>query len=39
HDSNTCAEVSKYKTVEINGVAMTPSEAYAESPTKKDSDK
>jgi LCP family protein required for cell wall assembly len=36
--SKTCADVSKYKTVEINGVPMTPTQAYAESPSKKDSD-
>ncbi|WP_435176182.1 MULTISPECIES: LCP family protein [Streptomycetaceae] len=36
--SNSCAQVSTYKTVEINGVAMTPGQAYAASPSKKDSD-
>ncbi|MBP0461006.1 LCP family protein [Streptomyces montanisoli] len=36
-DSTSCAKVSKYKTVEINGVPMTPSQAYAASPNKKDS--
>ncbi|MEW2545303.1 LCP family protein [Streptomyces sp. NPDC047002] len=36
-DSKACAEVSRYKTVEINGVPMTPSQAYAASPNKKDS--
>ncbi|MCF3965409.1 LCP family protein [Streptomyces fuscigenes] len=36
-DAKTCAKVSQYKTVEINGVPMTPSQAYAASPNKKDS--
>jgi hypothetical protein len=36
-DSTTCAKVSQYKTVEINGVPMTPAQAYAASPNKKDS--
>jgi LCP family protein required for cell wall assembly len=36
--SGTCAKVSPYKTVEINGIPMTPAQAYAASPTKKDSD-
>ncbi|BBA98189.1 putative transcriptional regulator [Actinacidiphila reveromycinica] len=36
--STTCAQVSTYKTVEINGVPMTPGQAYAASPGKKDSD-
>ncbi|MEW1864841.1 LCP family protein [Streptomyces sp. NPDC088194] len=36
--SSSCAEVSTYKTVEINGVPMTPGQAYAASPGKKDSD-
>jgi hypothetical protein len=32
-----CAKVSPYKTVEINGVAMTPSQAYAAASGRKDS--
>ncbi|WP_329455122.1 LCP family protein [Streptomyces sp. NBC_01497] len=36
-DSKACAKVSQYKTVEINGVPMTPSQAYGESTNKKDS--
>jgi LCP family protein required for cell wall assembly len=33
-----CAEVSPYKTVSLNGVPMTPAQAYAEATDKKDSD-
>nr|WP_308012262.1 LCP family protein [Streptomyces acidipaludis] len=36
--SGTCAKVSRYRTVEINGVPMTPSQAYAAARTKPDSD-
>ncbi|MCA1220629.1 LCP family protein [Streptomyces sp. 8L] len=36
-DSKACASVSQDKTVEINGVPMTPSQAYAASTNKKDS--
>ncbi|WP_372504289.1 LCP family protein [Streptomyces spinosisporus] len=32
-----CAQVSPYKTVEINGVPMTPAQAYAAASGKKDS--
>ncbi|MCI3270548.1 LCP family protein [Streptomyces cylindrosporus] len=35
--AKTCAKVSPYKTVEINGVAMTPAQAYAAASNKKDS--
>ncbi|MFE2428523.1 LCP family protein [Streptomyces sp. NPDC059373] len=35
--SKTCAKVSPYKTVRINGVAMTPAQAYAAAGSKKDS--
>ncbi|WP_405588212.1 LCP family protein [Streptomyces sp. NBC_01190] len=34
----TCANVSRYKTVQINGVPMTPTQAYLAAPGKKDSD-
>ncbi|MFF7333596.1 LCP family protein [Streptomyces sp. NPDC008150] len=37
-DSKSCAPVSTYKTVSVNGVAMTPTQAYAVSTGKKDSD-
>ncbi|MER5526269.1 LCP family protein [Streptomyces sp. NPDC002677] len=37
-DSKTCAKVSPYKTVSLNGVAMTPAQAYAASSGKPDSD-
>lgn len=37
-ETTGCAQVSTQKTVEINGVPMTPSEAYAASPRIKDSD-
>ncbi|TKA00616.1 LytR family transcriptional regulator [Actinacidiphila oryziradicis] len=33
----TCAPVSKYKTVQVNGVPMTPAQAYAAAGTKPDS--
>jgi LCP family protein required for cell wall assembly len=36
--SKTCAKVSKYQTVQINGVPMTPSQAYAATPGQKNSD-
>lgn len=35
--AKTCAKVSPYKTVEINGVPMTPAQAYAAATNKKDS--
>ncbi|MEU1344629.1 LCP family protein [Streptomyces sp. NPDC005827] len=38
-DSKTCAKVSQYKTVSLNGIAMTPSQAYAAATNKADSDK
>ncbi|MBW8797160.1 MAG: LCP family protein [Streptomyces sp.] len=38
-DSKTCAKVSQYKTVSLNGIAMTPSQAYAAATNKPDSDK
>ncbi|MBY8886094.1 LCP family protein [Streptomyces sp. PTM05] len=31
-NSSSCAQVSTFKTVEVNGVPMTPSQAYADSP-------
>ncbi|MFD8811581.1 LytR C-terminal domain-containing protein, partial [Streptomyces sp. NPDC059627] len=37
-DSKTCAKVSPYKTVSLNGVAMTPAQAYAAATSKPDSD-
>ncbi|MGX1472358.1 UNVERIFIED_CONTAM: LCP family protein required for cell wall assembly [Streptomyces canus] len=37
-EAKTCAKVSPYKTVALNGVAMTPEQAYAAAPGKKDSD-
>jgi LCP family protein required for cell wall assembly len=37
-EAKTCAKVSPYKTVSLNGVAMTPAQAYAEATDKKDSD-
>ncbi|WP_406155464.1 LCP family protein [Streptomyces canus] len=37
-EAKKCAKVSPYKTVALNGVAMTPEQAYAASPHKKDSD-
>ncbi|CAK7283450.1 LCP family protein [Streptomyces misionensis] len=36
--AKTCAKVSPYKTVELNGVSMTPSQAYAQARSKPDSD-
>jgi LCP family protein required for cell wall assembly len=36
-DSKGCADVSTFKTVEINGVPMTPTQAYAEASNKPDS--
>ncbi|MEU7424817.1 LCP family protein [Streptomyces sp. NPDC040750] len=36
--AKTCAKVSPYKTVAINGVPMTPSQAYAAARSKPDSD-
>ncbi|MPY30044.1 LytR family transcriptional regulator [Streptomyces adustus] len=36
--AKTCAKVSPYKTVSLNGVAMTPAQAYAAASTKPDSD-
>ncbi|MER6383030.1 LCP family protein [Streptomyces sp. NPDC001250] len=36
--AKTCAKVSPYKTVSVNGVSMTPSEAYAAARGKPDSD-
>jgi hypothetical protein len=35
--SKTCAKVSPYRTVELNGVAMTPSQAYRAATGTKDS--
>ncbi|MET7451528.1 LCP family protein [Streptomyces sp. NPDC005574] len=37
-EAKTCAKVSPYRTVSLNGVAMTPSQAYAAASTKADSD-
>ncbi|MCX5257716.1 LCP family protein [Streptomyces canus] len=37
-EAKTCAKVSPYKTVSLNGVPMTPEQAYAAAPNKKDSD-
>jgi LCP family protein required for cell wall assembly len=37
-EAKTCAKVSKYRTVQINGVPMTPSQAYAAAATRPDSD-
>lgn len=37
-EAKTCAKVSPYKTVALNGVAMTPAQAYAAATGKKDSD-
>ncbi|WNI17985.1 LCP family protein [Actinacidiphila sp. ITFR-21] len=34
----SCAKVSRYRTVQINGVPMTPSQAYLAAPGRKDSD-
>ncbi|GGN29692.1 LCP family protein [Streptomyces fuscichromogenes] len=38
-DSKTCAKVSQYKTVSLNGIPMTPAQAYAAATSKPDSDK
>ncbi|WP_316781931.1 LCP family protein [Streptomyces sasae] len=38
-DTKTCAKVSQYKTVSLNGVPMTPGQAYAAASSKPDSDK
>ncbi|MFJ6082765.1 LCP family protein [Streptomyces sp. NPDC092369] len=35
--SKTCAKVSPYKTVSLNGVAMTPAQAYAAASGRRDS--
>jgi LCP family protein required for cell wall assembly len=37
-ETKSCAKVSTQNTVEINGVPMTPTQAYKESPNKPDSD-
>jgi LCP family protein required for cell wall assembly len=37
-DSKTCAKVIQYRTVSLNGVAMTPAQAYAAAGNKPDSD-
>ncbi|MEV7975630.1 LCP family protein [Streptomyces sp. NPDC086519] len=37
-DSKTCAKVSPYKTVSLNGIPMTPAQAYAAASNKPDSD-
>ncbi len=37
-EAKTCAQVSPYKTVSLNGVPMTPAQAYAAATNKKDSD-
>lgn len=37
-EAKTCAKVSPYKTVSLNGVPMTPEQAYAAASGKKDSD-
>ncbi|MGX9890162.1 LCP family protein [Streptomyces sp. NPDC002276] len=36
-ESKTCAKVSPYKTVSLNGVPMTPTQAYAAATGRKDS--
>lgn len=36
--AKTCAKVSPYRTVELNGVPMAPAQAYAAATGKKDSD-
>ncbi|MEW2489073.1 hypothetical protein [Streptomyces sp. NPDC048411] len=36
--SKSCARVSPYKTVTLNGVNMTPAQAYASAGSKPDSD-
>ncbi|WBO68361.1 LCP family protein [Streptomyces camelliae] len=37
-EAKTCAKVSQYKTVSVNGIAMTPSQAYAAARSQPDSD-
>ncbi|OIJ69726.1 transcriptional regulator [Streptomyces mangrovisoli] len=37
-EAKTCAKVSPYKTVSLNGVAMTPAQAYKAASSKADSD-
>ncbi|WP_225849313.1 LCP family protein [Streptomyces sp. HPF1205] len=37
-ETGKCAKVSRYKTVQINGVPMTPTQAYAAAPGRRDSD-
>ncbi|MFJ5033496.1 LCP family protein [Streptomyces sp. NPDC088560] len=37
-DSKTCAKVSQYRTVSLNGVSMTPAQAYAAARNVPDSD-
>jgi LCP family protein required for cell wall assembly len=37
-EAKTCAKVGPYRTVSLNGVAMTPAQAYAAASGKKDSD-
>lgn len=37
-EARTCAKVSPYKTVSLNGVPMTPEQAYTAASGKKDSD-
>ncbi|MFE3035132.1 LCP family protein [Streptomyces canus] len=37
-EAKKCAKVSPYKTVSLNGVPMTPAQAYAAAGNKKDSD-
>ncbi|MGC0405679.1 LCP family protein required for cell wall assembly [Streptomyces sp. SAI-126] len=37
-EAKTCAKVSPYKTVSLNGVPMTPEQAYTAASGKKDSD-
>ncbi|MFJ4201141.1 LCP family protein [Streptomyces sviceus] len=37
-EAKKCAQVSPYKTVSLNGVPMTPAQAYAAATNKKDSD-
>ena len=36
--SKTCAKVSPYKTVSLNGIAMTPAQAYSAASSRPDSD-
>ncbi|MFF3909641.1 LCP family protein [Streptomyces sp. NPDC001848] len=37
-ESKTCAQVSPYKTVQLNGINMTPAQAYAAARNQPDSD-